>query len=177
MKQIALLRGINVGGNNKVNMASLKVSFESLGYKDVVTYINSGNVIFTNPKDTTILKMEREVQDVIKKDFGLDIKVTIKNTKQINTLYSKIPKDWFDNKKLKINILFFLNKDSLQEFLEVFGNSTSNELIVCNQEVIIKIDKQFYTESNFINLPKHKLYKQITIRNLNTVKKIKELIF
>jgi uncharacterized protein (DUF1697 family) len=43
---VALLRGINVGGNNMVPMKALKASFEKLGFRDVATYINSGNVVF-----------------------------------------------------------------------------------------------------------------------------------
>ena len=43
---VALLRGVNVGGKNMINMSSLKTSFEQLGFKDVSTYINSGNILF-----------------------------------------------------------------------------------------------------------------------------------
>ncbi|MGV2794760.1 DUF1697 domain-containing protein, partial [Clostridium perfringens] len=46
MIYIALLRGINVGGNNKIDMKQLKASFERVGMRDVVTYINTGNIIF-----------------------------------------------------------------------------------------------------------------------------------
>jgi len=49
MKYVLLLRGINVGGKNKVSMADLKDAIAYLGYKNVITYINSGNIIF----DTT----------------------------------------------------------------------------------------------------------------------------
>ena len=45
-RYIALLRGINVGGKNKISMKELKAGFEELGFRDVVTYLNSGNVIF-----------------------------------------------------------------------------------------------------------------------------------
>lgn len=51
---VALLRGINVGGNNKIEMTKLKVLFESLGYTNVVTYINSGNVIFETRKKMSV---------------------------------------------------------------------------------------------------------------------------
>jgi len=43
---VALLRGINVGGNNMISMKSLKASFDELGFQDVATYINSGNILF-----------------------------------------------------------------------------------------------------------------------------------
>ena len=49
MKYIALLRGVNVGGKNKVAMGDLRVCFESLGFENVTTYINSGNVVFDSP--------------------------------------------------------------------------------------------------------------------------------
>jgi uncharacterized protein (DUF1697 family) len=56
VRYIALLRGINVGGNKIVNMKSLKTLFESLGYINVSTYLNSGNVIFdSDEKKETIL--------------------------------------------------------------------------------------------------------------------------
>ena len=50
-KYVALLRGINISGKNKVPMKELKDEFEHLGYKDVTTYLNSGNVIFTSSID------------------------------------------------------------------------------------------------------------------------------
>ena len=49
---VALLRGVDVGGNNMISMASLKVSFERLGLEDVATYINSGNILFKARKRT-----------------------------------------------------------------------------------------------------------------------------
>ncbi|NLL75142.1 MAG: DUF1697 domain-containing protein, partial [Erysipelothrix sp.] len=51
MKYVALLRGINVGGKNKVDMKELKALFIDLGYTEVQTYINSGNVIFDTNQD------------------------------------------------------------------------------------------------------------------------------
>lgn len=58
-KYVALLRGINVGGNNKVEMSKLKALFEKMGYTNVVTYINSGNVIFeAHSESTDILQIK-----------------------------------------------------------------------------------------------------------------------
>ena len=56
MRYILLLRGINVGGKNKVSMKDLTASLEDLGYQRVVTYINSGNVIFDTDDDLTTVK-------------------------------------------------------------------------------------------------------------------------
>lgn len=48
---VAFLRGINISGKNKVSMAELKKGFENIGFKEVKTYLNSGNVIFSSEKD------------------------------------------------------------------------------------------------------------------------------
>ncbi|MEK9156965.1 MAG: DUF1697 domain-containing protein, partial [Patescibacteria group bacterium] len=53
MLSVALLRGINVGGNNKVDMKKLKAAFEALGFENVRTYINTGNVLFEHKKQSS----------------------------------------------------------------------------------------------------------------------------
>ena len=57
---VALLRGVNVGGNNMISMSSLKKSFEAMGFPHVSTYINSGNIIFTT-KEADALKLEVKI--------------------------------------------------------------------------------------------------------------------
>jgi uncharacterized protein (DUF1697 family) len=73
---VALLRGINVGGNNKVPMAELRAAVNSLGYSDVSTYIQTGNVLFSTPEtDTAVL--EAAISDVIARTFSLQIGVVV----------------------------------------------------------------------------------------------------
>ena len=61
---VAFLRGVNLGPNNKIAMPALRAMAEDLGYTDVATYINSGNLIITSPKKTATL--EREISKAIK---------------------------------------------------------------------------------------------------------------
>ena len=73
MKYIALLRGINISGKNKIVMSELKKEFTNLGYKEVVTYLNSGNVVFESDiKDKNVIK--DIIQIMIKNIFELDIR-------------------------------------------------------------------------------------------------------
>lgn len=65
---IALLRGINVGGKNKIAMPELKKMFEEMGYQNVVTYINSGNIVFSSNID---------MEEAIKKNCELAIKIIL----------------------------------------------------------------------------------------------------
>ena len=74
MKYVCLLRGINVGGKNKVSMGELKTKFVDIGYKDVLTYVNSGNIIFCADDDSKTVKIK---VNKILKDFPFDIKNVI----------------------------------------------------------------------------------------------------
>ena len=88
MKYVALLRGINVGGNNKIAMAVLKASFESAGFTDVSTYINSGNVLFeTKTADTE--KIAAEIEALISSQFLLEIPVVVRTAESIQTIMKK----------------------------------------------------------------------------------------
>ncbi len=70
MKYVAFLRGINVGGKNKVKMETLREVCASIGFENVKTYINSGNVIFETRK-TDDLKLAEKIEKAIEKEFGL----------------------------------------------------------------------------------------------------------
>src|SRR5699024_431862 len=93
MMYVALLRGINIGGRNKSDMKTLKQSFETAGITDVVTYINSGNIIFTN-KDLSAVELAETLEAVILKDFYLDIKVLLRSKTDIEHVMDFLPDNW-----------------------------------------------------------------------------------
>ena len=71
MKQVALLRGINVSGKNKIRMADLKALFESLGCDSVSTYLQSGNVVFESTRSLPAKEIEKAIDD----QMGLEVPV------------------------------------------------------------------------------------------------------
>ena len=75
-KYIALLRGVNIGGKNKISMVQLKTIFEEFGFKEVKTYLNSGNVIFSSNEDN-MESLTKHIEMMIKNKFNLDIPVLI----------------------------------------------------------------------------------------------------
>jgi uncharacterized protein (DUF1697 family) len=99
MKYVAFLRGINVGGKNKVEMRTLHEMCAALGYENVVTYINSGNVIFeTNETDDNALAAE--IERAIQIEFSLDIKVMARTIDEIRNIVKNNPFDrQFENDK------------------------------------------------------------------------------
>jgi len=86
---IALLRGINVGGKNIVKMAELKKLFENLGFTDVKTYIQSGNVVFDAPPDPA--KVTEKIRAGFKSAFGFDSAVILRTRDDVVDIISKLP--------------------------------------------------------------------------------------
>jgi len=89
-KYIALLRGINVSGQKKILMKDLKLLLEKLGYEEVVTYIQSGNVVFNSAAGTTA-KLEEEISMGIATEFGYEVPVVVRTRDQIATIIINNP--------------------------------------------------------------------------------------
>ncbi|MGF9979285.1 DUF1697 domain-containing protein [Viridibacillus arvi] len=86
---IALLRGINVGGHNKIKMAELKQMFERMGFTRVKTYIQSGNVLFeSDEKEPFILK---RIVHEIKAVFGFTISVILRTSSELERITGECP--------------------------------------------------------------------------------------
>lgn len=105
MKYIALLRGINISGKNKIAMSDLKKEFITLGYKEVITYLNSGNVVFESDiDDKNVIK--NNIQAMIKNKFLFDIPTYIITSQELEELISHSPNWWGkDNKEIYDNII------------------------------------------------------------------------
>jgi uncharacterized protein (DUF1697 family) len=88
-KKIAILRGINVGGKRRILMADLKLLFESFGLKNVVTYIQSGNVIFDS--DQLNSELENLFEKGITEKFGFDVPVIVRSSKDLEKAIQKNP--------------------------------------------------------------------------------------
>lgn len=87
---ISMLRGINVGGKKRISMEELKGLYESLGYKDVQTFIQSGNVMFRS-EDAPEASMEKAIRDKIKEALDLDVKVILRTEDEFKAIIEKNP--------------------------------------------------------------------------------------
>ena len=92
-RYIALLRGINISGKNKVPMAELKNGFENLKFIEVKTYLNSGNVIFSSADEDT-KKLTKMIEKMIKEQFVLDIPVFVILREQLEDILNNEPEWW-----------------------------------------------------------------------------------
>ncbi len=173
---VALLRGINVGGNNKVDMKKLKISFEKIGLKNVVTYINSGNIIFDSHLKS-VKSITNKIEGVIEKDFKLSIRVVLRSDAEIRALIKKIPKNWKNDSEYKTDVWFLWDEYRSKDTLGLLKiNKTVDKVSYYDGVIVWRVKKKDFSKSKMNEVIKTKIYKHITVRNINTVRKIEEIV-
>ncbi|HXK13823.1 MAG TPA: DUF1697 domain-containing protein [Gaiellaceae bacterium] len=106
-RQIALLRGINVGGNKRLEMARLRRLLEELGYEDVRTYVNSGNAVFSGPR-----RSEQHLEAALAKTFGFDVPVVLRSRAELADVVKANPLRGVVTDPAKYLVLFCADKAS-----------------------------------------------------------------
>ncbi|MCX6728708.1 MAG: DUF1697 domain-containing protein [Candidatus Saccharibacteria bacterium] len=175
MKYVALLRGINVGGKSKVEMIKLKSTFESVGCKKVSTYINSGNVIFSDERPTN--QLVPIIKKGIENDFGLNVRIVLRDHVTIHKLCKTIPIDWTNDTKQRTDVLFLWDEINKPEILKsIKFNPDIENMMFIDGAVVWNIGRENVMRGGGVKLIKTDLYKHMTIRNINTVRKLDELM-
>ena len=172
-KYLALLRGINVGGKNKVEMPRLRALFESLAYTDVQTYINSGNVLFT--ADEPIDSILDNVEVNFKKEFGFAIPILVKTQKDVIRVVEAVPAEWANDKEQKTDVAYLFPEIDYEEILnELPIKQEYVNLIYTPGAIIWNMDRENQNKSQLNKLVGNNLYKAMTVRNINTARYLGE---
>ena len=167
---LILLRGINVGGKNKVAMAELRKCLEGLGFSDVATYIVSGNVILTSDRDadeTTSL-----IEATLPKAFQLDselIRVLALTHDQLQAVVDDRPTGFGDQpEKYHSDVIFLMGIDAA-EAMPIFNPREGVDRVWPGKGVVYsqRLSAQ-RTKSRLSAVMASPLYKSMTIRNWNT---------
>ncbi|WP_027634434.1 DUF1697 domain-containing protein [Clostridium hydrogeniformans] len=176
MIYVALLRGINVGGKNKIHMKLLKETFVRIGMESVTTYINSGNVIFRDMKHTK-LEITTFIQEAIFRDFQLKIKVLVHNINDFENMMKIIPDSWKNDESMRSDVLFLweeIHRETLLAELKI--KPQIDTVIYVSGAILWAVDKGNITKSGLQKLVGTSLYKNMTVRNVNTTRKIYEIM-
>ncbi|MCA9496572.1 MAG: DUF1697 domain-containing protein [Nanoarchaeota archaeon] len=177
MDYVALLRGINVGGNNKISMKELKELFLSNNFSNVLTYINSGNVIFSDNSKKSINEIRNQIEFLIESKFGLKIKVLVVSKSKFKGIKSNIPENWTNDEINKTEILFLDSSVNNKEIMQKLPIKENVDLVIYVDGAIIwHIDRKNISKTGLIKLIGTKEYSNITVRNSNTVNKISNLL-
>lgn len=172
---VALLRGINVGGKNKVVMARLRETFEALGHDDVSTYINSGNVIFRSAANPDGLRPA--IEAAIAGDFGLDLMVLVRDLPALDAIGEVLPSTWVHDKTAKTNVMFLDDPLDDASIVEEVGAKPGIDRVKYAPGVILwNTDAGDWTKSGSMKLAGRAVYRQMTVRNVNTFRKLHALM-
>ena len=176
MKYAAFLRGINVGGKNKIKMETLRQICAALGFANVKTYINSGNLIFETA-ETDDEKIAAKIEGAIEKEFALKIKVIVRTFAEIENIVKDNPfAGQFENDK-DLHVFFLNEKLSDEKRALLISNNIENEMFIVQKREIFYLLRVSVSDSligkDYIG---KKLKVSATARNWRTVSKVLELL-
>ena len=174
-RYIAFLRGINVSGKNKIPMSELKAGFEKIGFVEVNTHLNSGNVVFSSheaDKENLRNRLERMIKD----RFNLDIPVFVLSKQELEDILQSAP-DWWgtESKELYDNLIFLMPPTTFAEVLGAIGGPKKElEKIQAYKEAIFwSFDRKNYQKTNWWSkTASDDVGRRLTIRTANTVRKL-----
>lgn len=171
-KYVALLRGINIGGKNKIKMSELKSALEIAGLTEVRTVLNSGNIIFSSEADMN----EEIIENIILEHFKMKIPVYLMKIEDLEDILAHSPKWWNTGKKDRYdNLIFILSYDSTEQIREAIGQPSENlEQIEIYKNVIFwTFDRNKYQKCNWWKrTAENGIAQKLTIRTANTVIKL-----
>lgn len=168
---ITLLRGINVSGKNIIRMPLLKKSLESLGFNNIRTYIQSGNIVFST-EEKQIDFIQSLIHKQIKKDFKLDINSIVLDSEKLKKIIYSNPFEKYENK----NALYFTFLDrniSIDNKENIIAKLSDNEEIYVSNDIVYLYCPNGYGKTKITNtFLEKKLNVIATTRNLKTVNEL-----
>lgn len=172
-KYVAFLRGINVGGHHKVPMADLKKELQKLELENIVTLLNSGNIIFDS--DTvSITNLEKKVSEHLEKSFGFTIPTIIRKSEMIHKLFNDNPfKDVKLTKDIRLYVSFLRKNDNTK--LKLPWKSSDNAYIITGKSdsaILSVLDLSVSKTPKAMQALEKYFGKDITTRNWNTIERI-----
>ena len=174
MRYIALIRGINVGKKNWISMKLLKSMFEDAGYGNVVTYINSGNVLFDSAEDPP--KIQRNLARMISGLVEDEIPVIVITQSGLAGINRAVPETWQNDAVQSTNVGFLLPEIDKEDILvELPFKMEYVQVLYVKGALIWNVKRENLNKSRVTNLAGHAYYKKMTIRNVNTLRKLADM--
>jgi uncharacterized protein (DUF1697 family) len=174
---LVLLRGINVGGRNKIPMLALRDAFTAMGFADPETYIQSGNVVVrtrraNGPRTVTV------IEHGLSEAFGYEARVVVRDLPEMTTVIRQIPKDWdVDDAAIRYYVLFTTSGVAPKALLREFKPKPEVESVKAGSFALYwSAPFATITRTAMAKLTAHPAYAEMTIRNLRTTLALHELM-
>ena len=159
-----------------IKMSSLKQSFERMGFVQVATYINSGNIIFKT-KEMDARKLEVKIEKMLLQEYQLDSKVVIRTLAEMAKLVQSLPESWSNESEWRNNVMFLRHTIDSKRILDDLPVKSDIEEIVYRPGALLwSVKASDASRTNMARFGSHKLYREVTVRNLNTTRKLHDLM-
>lgn len=173
---LALLRGINVGGKNIIKMTELKLCFEKLGFTDVATYIQSGNVMFR--VSNAGRDLEQKIEKALSKTFAYQSRVVVMPHEHLKNIVEQAPRGFGQKPtSYRYDVIFLKQPVTVKEAIAVFKTREGVDAVHGGKHALYfsrLISKS--AQSYLSRVIKEPLYQDMTIRNWNTTSKVLSLM-
>ena len=174
---VSLFRGVNVGGHQGIRMDELKGLYESLGFKDVATYIQSGNVVFTSD-EADVARVRGQIEDGFERKFGFHVEVFVRTSAELRAIIDKNPFQSQQDKESKWVVVMFLAArpgDAAQEDL-LKTYTGPEEIFITGKEMYIYYPNGIGRSKLSHGFIEKKLKTFGTARNWNTILQLQKMM-
>lgn len=172
---IAILRGINVSGHKIIKMAELRKHLASLGFSNLATYIQSGNIIFQSTSEENSV-LEEKIHQNIKENYGFDVPVIVRSQEEWQKVVDRFPYSLGDHEINRLAVVYLKEKPTHTPEEEINKFRTANdEVVYADKEVYLYMPDGFGVSKLTNNVFERKLKVAATSRNWKTTIKLLEL--
>lgn len=174
---VSLFRAINVGGNRKVEMDELKAVHEALGLRKVLSYIQSGNVVFTSD-DADPIQIQRQIEESFEQQFGFRADVIIRTADELRTIIERNPFQGQQDKEPKwVAVMFLATQPDSEAQETILKTYVGPEEMFFNGKELYLYYPDGMGRSKLTNNYLEKKLKTVgTARNWNTVLRLQEMM-
>jgi len=175
-RYVALLRGINVGGKTLIKMAELRTCAEELGLDAVATFIASGNLLFESP-ERSAAKLETRLERALEERFELPVTVVVLDRSAYARIVKAVPKAWVGDETLRANVAFVRRGTNAKQVVrDLQPDPAVEEVKAVDGAILWATKRDVVNKSVMRKLIGGAVYKELTVRNLNTTLKLQELL-
>lgn len=179
MEYVALLRGINVGGTNKVVMSELREQVEAEGFGHVRTYINSGNLLFEAEDEAPREGVAQRVENLLARRYDFSIRLALLTAQDYLAQLDELP-DWWHGEAARRDALFYtrgLDRGHVRQRIEAM--ELGDEAVHVGEHAVFWAkfhEREFLKTAYHKRLLREDFYRQVTIRSGSTVEKIASML-
>jgi len=171
----ALLRGVNVGGAKKIAMADLRAAIERLGYEDVRTLLNSGNVVFS-ARDRSIQKIANAIERAIVSDIGITTRVTVLGTAELAEIMQQNPLLEYADNPSRLHVAFFRDPTAGERLAAIAREAQPPDILAVGDRAAYMWLPNGMSASKLPLAVDKLLRDDVTVRTWGTVTKIRALL-